>query len=111
MIQRVVDAVAISRLTTGSPEVVKQINVLTPQLKPSWDPITADGLAAVLASATRVYVARVGGKIVGMALLVPHHHLPGLRFHVEDVVVDGQYGGKASRGAFSRRRWLTLQLT
>ncbi|HTH05568.1 MAG TPA: GNAT family N-acetyltransferase, partial [Ilumatobacteraceae bacterium] len=38
-----------------------------------------------------VYVARCGGTIVGMAVFVPHRHLPGLRFHVEDVVVDERH--------------------
>ena len=35
-----------------------------------------------------MYVARCEGAVVGITLLVPHRHLPGLRFHVEDVVVD-----------------------
>jgi GNAT superfamily N-acetyltransferase len=94
MTQDITDAVVVSRLTTNSPQVVEQINRLTPQLKPSWKPITRDGLAAVLSSPTRIYVACADVKIVGIALLVPHHHLPGLRFHIEDVVVDESYRGR-----------------
>jgi ribosomal protein S18 acetylase RimI-like enzyme len=91
MTEGIADTVLVARLTTSSPRVVDEINVLTPQLKPSWEPITADGLAAVLESPTRIYVARVDDAIVGIALLVPHQHLPGLRFHIEDVVVDTKY--------------------
>lgn len=83
--------VVVERLTSNSPLIVQQINRLTPQLKPSWDPITAEGLNSVLASPTRVYAARVDDVIIGITLLVPHHHLPGLRFHIEDVVVDERY--------------------
>src|SRR5262249_50973502 len=85
--------VTIERLTASSPDAVEQINVLLPQLKASWPPITASDLADLLASPTRVYVARSGGVIVGLTLLVPHRHVPGLRFHVEDVVVDADYRG------------------
>lgn len=77
-----------ARLTTATPEAVDQINLLISQLKPAWDPVTVTGLAQVIESPTRVYVARCDQSIVGMTLLVPHRHLPGLRYHIEDVVVD-----------------------
>jgi ribosomal protein S18 acetylase RimI-like enzyme len=80
--------VVVERLSQSTPQAVEQINVLVKQLKPAWEPVHIAGLGALLASPTRVYVARSGGTIVGMAALVPHHHLPGLRYHVEDVVVD-----------------------
>jgi ribosomal protein S18 acetylase RimI-like enzyme len=83
-----IETVEVSRLTETSSEVVAQLNRLTPQLKPAWDLITVASLAALLESPTRVYLARVDHVIVGVTLLVPHHHLPGLRCHVEDVVVD-----------------------
>ena len=79
--------IEVARLTESNPEVVDQLNVLIPQLKPAWDPVTVAGLARLIDSPTRVYVARCDGAIVGVTLLVPHHHLPGLRCHVEDVVV------------------------
>lgn len=91
MKQGFVDRAVVSRLMKTPSQVVEQINALTPQLKPSWGPITPDGLAAVLASPTRVYVAQVDDVIVAIVLLVPHHHLPGLRFHIEDVVVDEKF--------------------
>jgi ribosomal protein S18 acetylase RimI-like enzyme len=83
--------IEISRLTEPSPNAVEGLNRLVPQLKPSWNPITSASLAALLSSATRVYVARVDDRIVGVTLLVPHRHLPGLRCHVEDVIVDSSY--------------------
>jgi ribosomal protein S18 acetylase RimI-like enzyme len=91
MTEGVAEKIVVGRLTANSARVVQQINVLTTQLKPSWAPITAKGLAAVLASPTRVYVARADDTIVGIVLLVPHQHLPGLRCHIEDVVVDERY--------------------
>jgi GNAT superfamily N-acetyltransferase len=80
--------IVVERLIQSTRQVVDRINVLIPQLKPAWDPVDAAGLARLLASPTRVYVARCNGTIVGMAAFVPHRHLPGLRYHVEDVVVD-----------------------
>jgi GNAT superfamily N-acetyltransferase len=67
--------------------VVRDINALIPQLKPAWDPASADDLAELLASESRVYVVRSADRIVGLTVMVPHRHLPGLRYHVEDVVV------------------------
>jgi GNAT superfamily N-acetyltransferase len=83
--------IEISRLTKPTPEVVEEINALIPQLKPEWDPLTVTGLADLIESPTRVYVACCDHAIIGMTLLVPHRHLPGLRFHVEDVVVDSAH--------------------
>jgi ribosomal protein S18 acetylase RimI-like enzyme len=80
--------VVVERLTEATRDAVEQINVLIPQLKPAWDPVDVAGLTQLLDSPTRVYVARSAGTIVGLAAFVPHHHLPGLRYHVEDVVVD-----------------------
>jgi GNAT superfamily N-acetyltransferase len=80
--------VVISRLTESSASAVEQLNALLPQLKPGWDPITPASLTSVLDSPTHVYVARIDDEIIGVALIVPHHHFPGVRCHVEDVVVD-----------------------
>ena len=83
--------IEIARLTESTPEVVDQLNVLIPQLKPAWDPVTVAGLARLIESPTRVYVARRDGVAVGVTLLVPHRHLAGLRYHVEDVVVGTEF--------------------
>ena len=80
--------IQVARLTESSTEAVEQINVLIPQLKPAWDPVSVASLQGLIESPTRVYVACSERVVVGIALLVPHRHLPGLRFHVVDVVVD-----------------------
>ena len=89
----------IERLLASSPDAVDEINVLLRQLKPAWRAVGLVDLEEVLASPTRVYVARAGEPIVGLALMVPHRHFGGLRFHVEDVVVDE---GHRRRGIATR---------
>jgi GNAT superfamily N-acetyltransferase len=81
----------VGRLTEASEAAVVDINALLPQLKPSWGAITVENLTDLLSSPTRVYVARVDGTIVGLTLMVPHRHFPGLRYHVEDVVVSAEH--------------------
>lgn len=83
-------AMTVERLTEASVDSVVDINALLPQLKPSWSAITVRDLADLVSSPTRVYVARVDGTIVGLTLMVPHRHFPGLRFHVADVVVSAE---------------------
>jgi GNAT superfamily N-acetyltransferase len=84
----------VERLTEPDAATVDAINALIPQLKPSWAAITATHLAVLVASDSRVYVARESGRVIGLTVMVPHRHLPGLRFHVEDVVVDVDHRGK-----------------
>lgn len=99
---RVTDAsatVTVERLTAASEASVAEINALLPQLKESWPPITLEDLTDLLSSPTRVYAARVDGTIVGLTLMVPHRHLRGLRYHVEDVVVSAEHRG----GGIARR--------
>jgi ribosomal protein S18 acetylase RimI-like enzyme len=83
--------VEVSRLIDVSDADVAQINALIPQLKPDWDPVSRQILLELLASPSQLYVGRLGGEIVAFAVMVPHRHLPGLRVHVEDVVVDGRH--------------------
>jgi ribosomal protein S18 acetylase RimI-like enzyme len=92
--------IQVARLTEATSDVVEQLNVLIPQLKPLWAPVSVTSLAQLIESPTRVYVARCEGSVVGITLLVPHRHLGGLRFHVEDVVVDTS----------SRRRGIATRL-
>ena len=80
--------IEISRLTDVTDAAVEQFNALIPQLKPAWDRTSVADLDRLVSSPTRVYVARRHRAIIGVCLLVPHRHIPGLRYHVEDVVVD-----------------------
>lgn len=77
-----------SRLTEVTTGTVEQFQALIPQLKPAWESVTQQALDDLVASPTRVYVARCDDTIVAVCLLVPHRHIPGLRYHIEDVVVD-----------------------
>ena len=48
-------------------------------------------LSELIASPSMVFVAQSDEVAIALAVLVPHRHLPGLRFHVEDVVVDSTF--------------------
>ncbi len=84
----------IERLTVIDGATVGDINTLIPQLKPLWEPVSEDGLVELLASGSQVFVVREGRRIVGLAVMVPHRHLPGLRYHVEDVVIAAEHRGR-----------------
>jgi GNAT superfamily N-acetyltransferase len=84
----------IERLSVIDDETVNDVNTLISQLKSSWRPLSEDVLASLIASESRVYVARDGNRIVGLTVMVPHRHLPGLRYHVEDVVVSAEHRGR-----------------
>jgi GNAT superfamily N-acetyltransferase len=77
----------IEQLVDVDGATVVDVNRLIPQLKPAWDPVTEERLAELIDSESRVYVVRHGRRIVGLTVMVPHRHLPGLRYHVEDVVI------------------------
>jgi GNAT superfamily N-acetyltransferase len=87
------DGYDFERLALVDASVVSDLNLLIPQLKPSWDPLTEPALAALVASESLVYVARHGDRVVGLTVMVPHRHLPGLRYHVEDVVIAQEHRG------------------
>ena len=87
------DGYDFERLTLVDAAVVADLNRLTPQLKPAWDPVTGPGLSALVASESQVYVVRHDGRIIGLTVMVPHRHLPGLRYHVEDVVIAREHRG------------------
>jgi GNAT superfamily N-acetyltransferase len=87
------DGYEIEHLLAVDGAAVADVNVLISQLKPSWEPLTDEGLAELIASESRVYVARHGGRIVGLTVMVPHRHVPGLRYHAEDVVIAEEHRG------------------
>jgi GNAT superfamily N-acetyltransferase len=89
------DGYGVERLTTIEGSTVHDINALIPQLKPAWKPVSEERLVALVKSESRVYVARIGRRIIGLMIMVPHEHLPGVRYFVEDVVIDADHRGHA----------------
>jgi ribosomal protein S18 acetylase RimI-like enzyme len=70
-------------------ELVAAFDRLIPQLSSSNPPPTTEELADIVGSeASRVFVARVGGDIVGTLTLVVFRIPTGVRAWIEDVVVD-----------------------
>lgn len=95
-------AYEVERLREIESTTLRDVNALIPQLKPSWKPLSEHDLAELLASDSLVYVARHGRRIVGLTLMVPHRHLPGLRYHVEDVVIASEHRGRGLGGRLLR---------
>jgi GNAT superfamily N-acetyltransferase len=102
---RASDECRVERLSAADAGAVADLNLLIPQLKLAWKALTESQLATLVASESRVYVARHRGRIVGLTVMVPHRHLPGLRYHVEDVVIASDY-----RGAGLGRRLLEFAM-
>ncbi len=75
-------------------ELVAAFERLIPQLSSSNPPPTVEELAEIVGSeASRVFVARVGGVIVGTLTLVVFRIPTGVRAWIEDVVVDSSARG------------------
>jgi ribosomal protein S18 acetylase RimI-like enzyme len=88
-------SVQVEIATEVSDELVSGLNNLLPQLSTNAAPLTASDVAALVASpATIVFIARVGGPIVGSLTLVVFPIPTGLRAWIEDVVVDAAARGK-----------------
>jgi phosphinothricin acetyltransferase len=88
------DEYEIMRLVEIDSAVVADLTVLAQQLKPAWEALTESSVEALVASESRVYVARCDSRIVGITVMVPHRHLPGLSYHVEDVVIATEHRGR-----------------
>lgn len=75
-------------------ELVAAFDRLIPQLSSSNPPPTMEELGDIVRSeASRVFVARVGGVIVGTLTLVVFRIPTGIRAWIEDVVVDSSARG------------------
>jgi ribosomal protein S18 acetylase RimI-like enzyme len=75
-------------------ELVTAFDRLIPQLSSSNPPPTSEELAEIVGSeASRLFVARVGGAIVGTLTLVVFRIPTGVRAWIEDVVVDSSARG------------------
>ena len=86
--------VEIEIVSEVTPELVTAFDLLIPQLSSSNPPPTTEELAEIVGSeASRVFVARVGGVIVGTLTLVVFRIPTGVRAWIEDVVVDSSARG------------------
>jgi ribosomal protein S18 acetylase RimI-like enzyme len=86
--------VEIEIVSEVTPELVAAFDLLIPQLSSSNPPPTTEDLADIVASdASRLFVARVGGVIVGTLTLVVFRIPTGVRAWIEDVVVDSSARG------------------
>ncbi len=75
--------------TESTPELVEAFVRLIPQLSKSSPPPTHDELHEIASSdATVLFIARLGGVIVGSLTLALFRIPTGLRAWIEDVVVD-----------------------
>ncbi|MCX7754871.1 MAG: GNAT family N-acetyltransferase [Anaerolineales bacterium] len=83
-------------VTSVTPELLSAFERLMPQLTKAPAP-TADELAALIASPSRLIIARSPGEtgpIVGSACLGVFRTPSGLHAHIEDVIVDSSARGQ-----------------
>lgn len=87
----------------ATPELLDAFHRLVPQLSSSATPLTIAELAEMVGSpCTDVFVARLGGVVVGTLTLVTFRIPTGVRAWIEDVVVDGQARGRGVGEALNR---------
>ena len=81
--------VSIEQVDSVDDELVEAFRRLIPQLSSSSPPPSAEHLAALVASPdTVLFVARVGGVVVGSLTLAFYRIPTGTKAWIEDVVVD-----------------------
>jgi ribosomal protein S18 acetylase RimI-like enzyme len=90
------DSVAVTEVTSVTPEIVEALSALIPQLSSSAPPLTGADLSDIAASpGTVLLVARdEQGAIVGSLTLVVFRAPTGPRAWIEDVVVDESTRGQ-----------------
>jgi ribosomal protein S18 acetylase RimI-like enzyme len=87
-------------LSTVTDEVVDAFERLLPQLSSSAKRLDAAALSAVASdSASTVFIARIGGRIVGSLTLATFAIPTGVRAWIEDVVVDESARGQGIASA------------
>ena len=97
--------VAVSTLSSITPDVVEAFARLLPQLSSSAAPLSATDLEAIIGSDTaHVLVARDDhGTILGAMTLIVFRIPTGLRGWIEDVVVDESARGLGVGAALNQR--------
>ncbi len=87
--------IKISELKRATPQALKDINNLLPQLSKTAKPLTLKALANITKSKdSRLVIAKDGARIIGIGSLVFTYTPYGKRARIEDVVVDEEYRGK-----------------
>lgn len=113
-------SVVVEQATHVTDEVVAAFEKLIPQLSTSNKPPTREQLSEIVAApASVLFLARVGGQIVGSLTLATFRIPTGVRAWIEDVVVDGDARGhgvgealnKAAIAEAQRRGAITVELT
>ncbi|WP_348787323.1 GNAT family N-acetyltransferase [Leifsonia sp. NPDC080035] len=96
-------AVVVERVVAAGDEVMDAVVRLLPQLSGSAVADPAVVRSVVASASTSLFVARLDGRIVGMASLVVYPLVTGVRGHVDDVVVDeGARGHGCARALLLR---------
>ena len=86
---------AVEIVTTVDHDLVAAFDRLIPQLSSSSPPPGVEGLRAIVDDRDSVlYVARIGGQIVGSLTLAMYRIPTGLKAWIEDVVVDETARGR-----------------
>jgi ribosomal protein S18 acetylase RimI-like enzyme len=94
--------IAIEIATTVSDELVAAFDRLIPQLSSSSPPPGRQGLQTIVDDRDSVlYVARIGGQVVGSLTLATYRIPTGLKAWIEDVVVDETARGRGIGEALS----------
>ncbi|MFC0081334.1 GNAT family N-acetyltransferase [Aciditerrimonas ferrireducens] len=87
--------VQVEEATEATPELLKALQRLLPQLSASAPPLTEDRLRTLLAHpGVHLFVARVGDQVRGTLTLTALPLASGLRATIEDVVVDEEARGQ-----------------
>ena len=95
--------VVVERVVAAGEEVMEAVQRLLPQLSGSAVADPAVVASVVESASTSLFVARLDGRIVGMASLVVYPLVTGIRGHVDDVVVDESARGHGCSRALLQR--------
>lgn len=78
-----------------SEDILESLNSLLPQLSTTANPLTEEGLKAIISSSSsHLYALSVDGQIAAMCTLATYLAPTGRKAWIEDVVVDNQFRGK-----------------
>ena len=87
--------IKVVELKGATPQELKDINNLLPQLSRTAKPLTLKALTNIVESKdSRLVIAKDSSRIIGMGSLVFTYTPYGKRARIEDVVVDKKYRGK-----------------